>query len=325
MRFLFYPSSTGVLLCLAIILHKVAEGQIYNNPPCHAGMLHIFNWCEQSDCGSNCTCLEPTRVCKQVCSLPNCGLLFCSSPLTCHQSVLAEPYDPTPEVRKMVAHSPRAEQDCNRGHCALLKAIRYDDIPTNSFQSCSDGTCDRIQSTADTALQFCGNCKSMSCGGKHSQNCTQYCVLGSCEDMACDSKHCKQLCLHSSECSLTCGENAETCEQVCSHGSNCTMKCMGKSCMQSCKQAGNCTMLDLRTTPPAPTTTVASTTLSSTLKVFALRSSTRPSLTTEMSNEVEVLEVVVKDAVFAKSSAVSWNASFSLLLGCFVLLSLVSL
>merc|ERR550514_1428988 len=168
-----------------------------NNPPCHPGMLHIFNWCEQSNCGKNCTCLEPKRVCKQICDKPNCGLLFCSSPLTCHQSVIKEPDASAPEIHKMIAHSPRSEQECNKGRCSLLKALRYDNLRTTTFQSCADGTCDKLHSHADVAQQFCGNCKTMKCSGKHATNCTQYCVLGKCPDMTCNARHCKQLCLHS--------------------------------------------------------------------------------------------------------------------------------
>ena len=38
----------------------------YTLPKCHPGILSLFNWCEQSDCQSNCTCINE-KVCKQIC------------------------------------------------------------------------------------------------------------------------------------------------------------------------------------------------------------------------------------------------------------------
>lgn len=271
------PSMTSSILLAIFVFHlqiDLSSTALGNNPPCHPGVLHIFNWCEQSHCKNNCTCLEPSRVCKQICQQPNCGFLFCSSPLTCHQSVIKEDTDPMPNIKTMVAHSPRSEQECNKGKCRMLKALRYDkDTTTMTFQSCADGNCGMIKSHADIAEQFCGNCKQMRCGGRHSKNCTQYCVLGECPDMTCNAKHCKQLCLHSSACKLTCGPNTETCDQVCSHNSNCTMTCQGKNCNQKCKHANNCTKIQVvKTEPPTttterPTTTAVTTTTQTTTTV----------------------------------------------------------
>jgi len=270
-----------------------------NNPACHPGMLHIFNWCEQSNCGSNCTCLEPKRVCKQICDKPNCGLLFCSSPLTCHQSVIREPDTSPPAIHKMIAHSPRSEQECNKGHCSLLIALRYENLRTTTFQSCADGTCDKLHSHADVAQQFCGNCKTMKCSGKHSTNCTQYCVLGKCPDMTCNARHCKQLCLHSSTCNLTCGPRAQTCEQTCSHNSNCTMQCDNPNakCTQTCNKANNCTRVQqLRTTRTTLSTalssssTTRSTMLPTTNNIDTTTTTVEEPTTTEMSNHVEQVD-----------------------------------
>lgn len=258
-----------IILVFTVIWHGASRPQSFrNNPACNTGMLEIFNWCEQAECKSNCTCLEKSRVCKQRCDLANCGLMFCSSPLTCHQSVgmgkRDSLRDPMPNIKHMIAHSPRAEQECNKGRCKLLTSLRYENLPTTTFQSCADGACGKMQSHADIAQQFCGNCKSMRCSGKHAINCTQYCVLGDCPDMTCLAKHCKQMCLHSSACTMSCGENTETCEQVCSHKSNCTLKCKGGMCKQSCKQANNCTIIDIRTPPttmPSPNINASMTTI----------------------------------------------------------------
>lgn len=284
-----------ILLSVTVIESSQSLKRSNNFPRCHPGMLHIFNWCEQSDCGRNCTCLEPLRVCKQACDRTQCGLLFCSSPLTCHQSVIKEIAAPSPVIQKMIAHSPRSEQECNKGRCGLLKALRYDGLKTTTFQSCADGNCDKLHSHADVAQQFCGNCRQMKCAGKHATNCTQYCVLGKCPDMTCNAKNCKQLCLHSSECTLTCGPNAKTCNQVCSHKSNCTMRVLNPHARftQSCKHANKCTRVHPPPSGPRTTPTIGSTTPSTTRAT----TSTLIVTTTEMSNEVEVIDRDVVEVV----------------------------
>ena len=295
-------------------------------PACHPGMLHVFNWCEQSNCRNNCTCLQQDRVCKQVCALQRCGLLFCTSSLVCHQSVIKESHNPRPVIPRMISYSPRSEQECNEGQCGLLKAMRYTDTVTASFQSCADGTCDNVYSTADHAQQFCGNCKSMKCDGPHSTNCTQFCVMGKCENMVCNAKHCKQYCLHGSDCRLSCGKDTEICEQECAHGSNCTMACNGKKCLQSCKKANNCNKVDLRTTAPPSTTTATTTSSPPTRRSVTDKTSTpvitagriKNTVSTDMSNEVEVVDKTT-NCLNGKSLAIDLRFScYNLLLCCLI-------
>ena len=266
---LFKKYETELLLVLNFLL-TTSEAK-KTTPVCHNGILKLFNWCEQSNCGKGCQCISKSRVCKQFCSKGYCPALYCSSPITCFQSIITDTWRLTPKLKDMVSHSPLSHQDCSNGHCESVIALRYG-TKTRSFQSCTEGYCKNIKSFADTTKQFCGNCKTMSCEGKYSINCTQLCVLNKCEDVVCRAKRCQQTCLHGSSCNLTCTNDVEACEQKCGEGSTCKMTCNAKSCRQKCgKEGPNCTAERIRYTKPIKT--IAATTSSSTI-ITTLPSST---------------------------------------------------
>ena len=276
------------------------------SPACHPGILRLFRWCEQSEC-SDCTCLSAKHVCKQICNKRQCKLLFCSSPQTCYQSVLVEYGRRKPVVDKLVSHTPITQQDCSQATCKYMKAVRYKDKPSQSFQSCSEGKCGHIYSNADIAKQFCGDCDKMTCTGKHAKNCTQLCVLGECKDMTCNAKHCKQLCSHQSKCTLSCGPNAETCDQTCSHWSTCTMKWKGITRVHQCNDSHNCT--EISKTAPETTqspTTTTTTTKSTTLKVITTKIKLQTSTPTELddNNTVYSLKLNAPNQDFPNGSIV---------------------
>ena len=266
---LFKKYETELLLVLNFLL-TTSEAK-KTTPVCHNGILKLFNWCEQSNCGKGCQCITKSRVCKQFCSKGYCPALYCSSPITCFQNIITDTWRLTPKLKDMVSHSPLSHQDCSNGHCESVIALRHG-TKTRSFQSCTEGYCKNIKSFADTTKQFCGNCKTMSCEGKYSTNCTQLCVLNKCEDVVCRAKRCQQTCLHGSSCNLTCTNDVEACEQKCGEGSTCKMTCNAKSCRQKCgKEGPNCTAERIRYTKPIKT--IAATTSSSTI-ITTLPSST---------------------------------------------------
>ena len=268
---------TKIMVLLFLIARGVivtANSNLQTSPACHPAILKLFRWCEQSEC-TNCTCLSEKHVCKQICNRPSCKRIFCISPQTCYQSVLVEYRKRKPVVDKLIAFTPIAQQDCSQATCKLMKAVRYKGTPSQSFQSCSEGTCGHVYSNADVAKQFCGNCDKMTCTGKHAKNCTQLCVFGQCKDMFCNAKNCRQLCSHQSECTLTCGPNTEVCDQTCSEWSKCTMKWKGVTSVHHCQAGHNCTELS-RTGP----TTTTSTTTTTTTPTTTTTTSTTPTTTT---------------------------------------------
>ena len=227
----------------------------YTLPKCHPGILSLFNWCEQSDCQSNCTCINE-KVCKQICENKNCEKLHCHSAATCHQSVLRSYYVRQPQVKVMYSQSPISQQDCSQGKCNTLASIRYKDKDTSVFQSCSEGVCENIMSNADQIKQFCGKCSSMTCFGENSKNCTQLCVIGNCTRVACYSKNCKQMCSHDSTCNLQCGPDTKNCYQECSFHSRCNFDCRAINCKFHCDNSSNCTYQNMTLLPTGYTTTM---------------------------------------------------------------------
>ena len=265
-----------ILTIIGIQCNRVANTNLpRTSPNCHPAILKLFQWCEQSEC-STCTCLSQKHVCKQICNKPSCKKLFCISPLTCYQSVLVEYGKRKPVVDKLLSFTPITQQDCSQATCKEMKAIRYKGTPSQSFQSCSEGTCGHVYSNADVAKQFCGHCDKMTCTGKHAKNCTQLCVFGQCKDMTCNAKNCRQLCSHKSECTLTCGPNTEVCDQTCSEWSNCTMKWKGVTKVHQCQGGHNCTEISRTydTTTLIPTTTTTTTTTISTTTTSTTTTST---------------------------------------------------
>lgn len=283
---LFKKYETELLLVLNFLL-TTSEAK-KTTPVCHNGILKLFNWCEQSNCGKGCQCISKSRVCKQFCSKGYCPALYCSSPITCFQSIITDTWRLTPKLKDMVSHSPLSHQDCSNGHCESVIALRYG-TKTRSFQSCTEGYCKNIKSFADTTKQFCGNCKTMSCEGKYSINCTQLCVLNKCEDVVCRAKRCQQTCLHGSSCNLTCTNDVEACEQKCGEGSTCKMTCNAKSCRQKCgKEGPNCTAERIRYTKPIKTTAVTTTkaAIATTISSSSTIITTLPSSTLSPSSSV---------------------------------------
>lgn len=276
------------ILSILLLLFGMLEAGLHSSPSCHAGIMKLFHWCEQSECRDNCTCISTNRVCKQICGQPVCGVMTCSSPNTCFQSVLLNQDNHLPQINKILSHSPIAQQDCSQGNCRMLKAIRYYSTYTKTFQSCSEGKCDHVYSSGDHAKQFCGNCNKMTCTGSHAENCTQLCVLGHCKQMTCNAKHCKQLCAHQSTCNMTCGANTDICEQTCSHGSTCILNCNSDVCNQTCSDKKRCTVRNLQTTTLSPTITAKETTSTSTPPV---KTSTQNYTTTRIDNEIVSVEI----------------------------------
>ena len=290
-----------VLLCVmaqGVIVN--ASANLQTSPSCHPAILKLFRWCEQSEC-STCTCLSEKHVCKQICNKPSCKRLFCISPKTCYQSVLVEYRKRKPVVDKLIAFTPITQQDCSQATCKQMKAIRYKGTPSQSFQSCSEGTCGHVYSNADVAKQFCGHCDKMTCTGKHAKNCTQICVYGECKDMTCNAKNCRQLCSHQSECTLTCGPKTEVCDQTCSENSKCTMKWKGVTRVHQCYKGHNCTELSrtgpttalpttttttISTTPTTTTTTTTSTTTTTVIPTTPSTPKSVPKTTSDISNNI---------------------------------------
>lgn len=260
LRFSCLLSTITLLLCIHLtVSKKTSIDTQHNSPPCHRGILSLFHWCEQSDCTDKCVC-RSSNVCKQICGQDQCNLLNCSTTQTCFQSVLLSEYTMgNPHVLTMLSYSPITQQDCSQGRCDLMKAMRYENQFTRTFQSCSEGNCGHLYSETDHTKQFCGNCKKMTCEGEHAKNCKQICVLGTCENMYCNAKNCDMVCAHEGTCNMTCGPNTENCQQTCSHGSTCTMNCSAKSCKQTCTEENSCTRNMLRTTQQTLPTTNATT------------------------------------------------------------------
>jgi len=255
-------------------------------PKCHPGIMALFNWCEQSDCRLNCTC-RTKKVCKQICEQKQCGNLYCNSTETCHQSVLVNHYLSVPKVKLMTSSSPITQQDCSQGRCQTLEALRYKNKFTTVFQSCSEGTCGHIKSNGDQVKQFCGNCETMTCNGKHSQNCTQLCILGQCKKVKCSSKYCKQLCSHESTCDLECDSSTDICHQECTHGSTCNFKCKAKQCNYVCDKASTCTYENVTKTQVVIKPTLVNTTTTKKLNTTTTTQVVSTVRTSTMSNNVD--------------------------------------
>lgn len=220
-------------ICFCVLTFSIivsSSSMQKNNPQCHHGIERLFHWCEQSDCRGDCICCSQ-HACKQICRQAHCNSLYCTTLQPCFQSILLQ--SAIPYVKSMLSISPVSYQDCSQGRCELIKAVRYKDQVSKTFQSCSDGNCDHLYSEADSTKQFCGNCKRMTCTGDHASKCTQICVLGVCENMYCNAKSCEMICTHDSTCNMTCGPNTESCQQRCSHGSKCSMNCDSKVCKQT--------------------------------------------------------------------------------------------